>query len=103
MLLFPEIPGKIPDLRGNGRKRRKILSPQITHRFHFLPRSQMVLHTHKQELQALFFRKLQRISPLPLFLGDGDYMLFPLLSSLLFLQVAGCTLSHTDLRATTER
>lgn len=35
-------------MRGDGGKRRKILSPQITHSFHFLPRSQMVLHTHNR-------------------------------------------------------
>lgn len=44
----------------------------------------MVLHTHKQALQALFFRKLQRSSPLPLLLGEDDDTLFPLLSSLDF-------------------
>lgn len=96
---FPETLGKILDIRGDEGKGKKILSPQITHIFPFLPRLQMVLHTHKHSLPALFFRKLGRIRPLLLFLWEDDYMLFLCFQALIF---SPCTLSHTDLKSTTK-
>ena len=76
-----EDPGHERGWREGGKKN---LSPQITHIFHFLPRLQMVLHTHKHALQALFFRKLERTSPLLLFLWEDDYMLFLCFQDLIF-------------------
>lgn len=92
--------------RGWREEGKEILSPQITHIFHFLPRLQMVLHTHKHALQALFFRKLERTSPLLLFLWEDDYMLFLCFQALIFFpsffkrQAATC--QQTDLNATTK-